>query len=68
MYINRKRLRRIIREERMDYFLKKHGIDTDQVFNEFFEAHHVYGYEWTEEELQEFTNGTGISFQIKQSK
>lgn len=68
--INPIRLRQIIRDERMALFLKKHGIkkENDSTNQYFEEECHSYGYEWTEEELQQYADDAGLSFQIKHAK
>jgi hypothetical protein len=61
-------LRRIVREERIATFLKRHGISRRQIAEHFIEESYGYEHEWTEEELSQYTDDDNLSFQIKSIK
>ena len=68
MNIEPKRLKRIVREERLRSFLKSHGVRKEQIDNPFIDECHDYYHQWTEEELAMYTEDDNTSFQIKDLK
>ena len=64
--IDPKKLKRIVREERIDSFVKKHCVRNHM--RSLFEESFAYDDEWSEEELFAYTNEDGIMFQIKSVK
>ena len=66
MDIDPKRLKRIVREERIDSFVRKHYVRNH--VRSMFEEPFAFDDVWSEEELFAYTNEDGIMFQIKSVK
>jgi len=59
------KLRKIVREERLESFLKKHLSKKSNEQKEDLFCCKPWDYIWTEEELEDFTTQDNTSFSIK---